>query len=232
MGYATTKVITSASEKYHVIMACRTIEKGEKAKAEIEASGIKGQISLIRLDHTDQSLIDKAVEYVKTKFGRLDALVNNAAVGNLDDNVQTRFQASLENNVTGPAMLAASFRPLLLKSSNPYSIWVSSGLGSFGLNMPDDPRLPNADAYRATKSALNMLALLEYSHFKDQGLKTFAVCPGFVVSNLRGTDEDLRSGWGQAGDPMVSGETILNIVAGNRDADVGKFVHKDGLYPW
>ncbi|KAK6063246.1 hypothetical protein SCUP515_12569 [Seiridium cupressi] len=41
-----------------------------------------------------------------------------------------------------------------------------------------------------------------------------------------------RTGWGQAGDPDVSGGIVLDIVQGKRDRDVGSFVHKDGVYPW
>jgi hypothetical protein len=68
--------------------------------------------------------------------------------------------------------------------------------------------------------------------FGSKGLKVFAMCPGFVVSNLRGTSDEARSGWGGAGDPQVSGKTVLSIIQGERDADAGKFVHKDGVYPW
>lgn len=42
-----------------------------------------------------------------------------------DLDIKTRFQLCLETNVTGPAMVAAAFRPLLLKSQNAYSIYVS-----------------------------------------------------------------------------------------------------------
>lgn len=37
---------------------------------------------------------------------------------------------------------------------------------------------------------------------------------------------------GKAGDPAVSGLIVLDIVQGKRDADVGRFVHKDGVYAW
>lgn len=53
-----------------------------------------------------------------------------------------------------------------------------------------------------------------------------------MVSNLRGEAEEERSAGGAAGDPEVSGQTILQIIEGERDGDVGKFVHKDGVYPW
>ena len=60
----------------------------------------------------------------------------------------------------------------------------------------------------------------------------FVMSPGFVRSNLRGPSEEARSGWGKAGDPEDSGRIVLDIVNGKRDADVGRFVHKDGVYDW
>jgi len=87
-------------------------------------------------------------------------------------------------------------------------------------------------AYRMSKAALNMWAVQEDRLYGKEGLKTFVMCPGFVVSNLRGKSEEARTGGGHATSPVVSGETMLSIIQGKRDADVGKFVHKDGVYPW
>lgn len=49
---------------------------------------------------------------------------------------------------------------------------------------------------------------------------------------MRGTSEELRSGWGQAGPTSVAGETMLSILDGKRDMDVGKLVRKDGVDDW
>jgi hypothetical protein len=51
-----------------------------------------------------------------------------------------------------------------------------------------------------------------------------------VRSNLRGTSEEARSGGSKADDPEDSARGILAIVEGKRDADAGRFVHKDGTY--
>lgn len=77
-----------------------------------------------------------------------------------------------------------------------------------------------------------MLAVLKAAEYGPKGLKVFVMSPGFVRSNLRGSTEEARGGWGKAGDPEVSGQLVLNIVQGKRDADVGRFVYKDGLYDW
>jgi NAD(P)-dependent dehydrogenase (short-subunit alcohol dehydrogenase family) len=237
VGFATAKVLASASDSFHVIITSRTLSKAEAAKSEIEAGGIKGTLSTLQLDVTDEKSISEAVAHVEQEFGRLDVLINNAGVGSLGiGNVKTAFKMALETNVMGPAMVAAAFRPLLFKSENPYSIFVSSGQGTLVRNavqrMSTHGNIKNGGAYAVSKAALNMLAVLEHGEYGPKGLKVFAMSPGFVRSNLRGASEEERSGWGNAGDPEVSGELALSIVQGKRDADVGCLVHKDGIYPW
>jgi NAD(P)-dependent dehydrogenase (short-subunit alcohol dehydrogenase family) len=237
IGLATVKVLASASNAFHVIIASRSLSKADAAKTEIEADNIKGTLSTLQLDVTDEEAISEAVAHVEQQFGRLDVLINNAGVsGIMEDNIKSSFQLCLETNVIGPAMVAAAFRPLLMKSENPYSIYVSSGQGTLvrnaARNVSANPNIKSRGAYGVSKAALNMLAALEHAEFGPKGLKVFAVSPGFVRSNLRGTSEEARSGWGNAGDPVVSGELVLSIVQGKRDADVGCFVHTDGIYAW
>ena len=133
-------------------------------------------------------------------------------------------------------MVSAAFRPLLMKSENPYSLFVSSGQGTLvrnaGRNINRNPKLKSGGAYGVSKAALNMLVAMEHAEFGPTGLKVFAVSPGFVKSNLRGTSEEEINGWGGAMDGDVAGELILSIVVGKRDSDVGCLVHKDGVFTW
>lgn len=100
------------------------------------------------------------------------------------------------------------------------------------LNPPPGKDLSLWKSYKISKAGVNMVAAQEAAEFKSTPLKVFAVCPGLVRSHLRGVSEEKISANGLAGDPMVSGETIFSIIEGKRDEDVGKYVHKDGVYPW
>jgi NAD(P)-dependent dehydrogenase (short-subunit alcohol dehydrogenase family) len=242
VGLATTKVLTSALTNYHVVIAARSLPKAEIAESEVEAENphSAGRISIVQLDVTDVASITHACDFIEKEFGHLDVLINNAAVGGTGEpDIYTRFKACMDTNVIGPAVVADVFRPLLFKSSNPYSIFVSSAAGSFGRAIerfkgkrekPPEPQ--NGGAYHVSKAALNMIALREHIEYGEKGLKVFAMSPGFVVSNLRGPSEELRSGWGKAGPARVSGKTILSILDGERDEDVGKLVRKDGVDEW
>ncbi|KAK5090816.1 hypothetical protein LTR05_000993 [Lithohypha guttulata] len=233
IGLATSGVIASASDKYHVIMASRNIENGEKALEEVGSMpDIKGELSSIQLDVNDPESISRAANEVQQKFGRLDVLVNNAGRGFNEMNQET-LQSTFLTNATGPVLVSEAFKPLLLKSQDPRSIYVSSGLGSLSIASDKKHKDYAIDyvPYRMSKAALDMWVIQEAKQM-DGKLKVFAMCPGLVVSNLRGTSDEARNAGGYAGSPLVSGETILSIVEGKRDADVGRFVHKDGVYEW
>ena len=235
VGLSTSKVITQLAE-YHVIMAGRSSSKVDKARSDLETTSPKGTLSTLELDVDSETSIQRAADKVAADFGRVDVLINNAATGARDDDVRTRFESQLKTNVLGPRLVAAHFRPLLLKSKTPRSIYVTSGAGSFAAQarIHDGPIPPNGDAYMVAKAALNMIMMQEHMESVRQklGIKVFAVCPGFVKSNLRGPEG--VDGWAgvEAGDPDISGQTILKIVQGERDDDVGRAIHKGGVYQW
>lgn len=232
------KVIASASPDYVVFLAGRNLDAVKAAVAEIKESGVQGEVLPIQLDVTKQASVDAAAKTVEQQFGRLDVLVNNAGMSDTtlpkDTDLKTRLDTVLTTNVTGPAIVSEAFKPLLRKSKDARSIYVSSGLAS--LTQAADPENLRYHSpwtvYRLSKTALNMWALQEFKELSKEGIKVFTFCPGLVRSNLRGKAEDMVSAGGRATDPSVSGENILKMMRGERDGDVGKFVHKDGVYDW
>lgn len=81
--------------------------------------------------------------------------------------------------------------------------------------------------YRCSKTALNML-MLDWSHkLKEDGVKVWGVGPGFLATNLGHIPEKAKAMG--AGHPSIGATLLKKVVEGERDADVGKIVLKDGL---
>ena len=148
------------------------------------------------------------------------------------------FTKSYDVNVAGTHVLTWTFIPLLLKSSEPRLIFVA-GLANQTLatqkyfpTPPQPAGWPKETdfetiGYRCSKTALNML-MLDWNHkLKEDRVKVWAVGPGFLATNLGDLHEKaIEMG---AGHPSAGGKVLRSVVEGERDADVGKIVVKDGI---
>lgn len=79
LGYQTVKALLGSATKYHIFLGSRDLAKGQKAadalRSEVESLSV---VDPIQLDIQSDDSIQNAFETVKSKVGRVDALVNNA----------------------------------------------------------------------------------------------------------------------------------------------------------
>ncbi len=233
IGFETCALFASQPQ-YHVIMGSRTLEKGQAALTQIQSRNPAGSISLVQLDITSDSSIDAARKAVESRWGHLDILINNAGICSLTFDRKV-LRETLETNAVSPALVTEAFITLLKKASHACVIYVSSALGSIGMRSDADSQAYNEDykAYRISKAALNMLVACDAWQYGKDGIKVFAFCPGYVVTDLA----DMRKAkmdYGVA-TPEGSALGLLDIAEGKRDADAGKFLNTngdDGLYLW
>ncbi|TVY84110.1 Short-chain dehydrogenase/reductase tropE [Lachnellula suecica] len=215
IGYETALLLATSATSFHVIVGARSAEKGEKAVSDIKSQSPKGTLSHVQLDVTDSNSIKNAVSTVEKDFGRIDVLINNAGIISHATALIDQLRETFETNTFGPAIVTEAFTPLLLKSKSPKLIYVSSNLGS--ITWRSDPTNPYyalpAPAYRMSKAALNMLLACDYATLGSKGVKAWAYCPGYVVTNLSGTGEKGRQERVErgAGSAVDSAKGILAI---------------------
>ena len=220
--------------KYHCIMGSRSLDKGQKALSSIQSSTPDSSVSLVQLDITSDASITAAVNEVEAQQGHLDILINNAGICPMDFS-RTTLRDCLETNAVSPAMVTQAFAPLLLKSSTPRVIYVSSVLGSITIrgNPKEMAYNETYKAYRTSKAALNMLAACDAQEYEGK-MKVFVYCPGYVITDLAGQREAKEEA-GIAKSPDGSARGLLNIAEGKRDEENGLFLHDEEageLYPW
>lgn len=221
-----------AKGSYHVYLGSRSVEKGETALRDLQSRGYKGTAELIQLDVTSDDSIKAAVQTVEAAHGKLDVLVNNAAIsGRGGGSLRELMRDAYDTNVVGAAVMGDAFLPLLKKSSTtPRLVNVSSGVGSIAMKL--DPQSFTHSffghwQYGASKAALNFLSACMFVEYKPD-VKVFTFCPGYTVSNL-GPYNTAEQGARPVAESVVD---LVDIVEGKKDADAGSFIHKNGTYPW
>lgn len=215
-----------AESGWEVFLAARDAERGEKAVAELAAEG--STVRFVALDVTSEESVAAAADTVRAAVGRLDVLINNAAIGGprlrphetrVDD-----LREVFETNVFGPVRVVRAFLPLLRASGNPRIVMVSSSVGS--IEKVTDPAwrdlLPPALGYPTTKAALNMITTMYALDLRD--MRVNAVDPGYTATDLNG-----HSGF----QTVTEGtDAIVRLASVERDGPTGGFFDKDGSIPW
>jgi NAD(P)-dependent dehydrogenase (short-subunit alcohol dehydrogenase family) len=182
-----------------VLVGSRNFERGEVAAKEVGPGAIP-----LQLDVTDRVSIAAAAERIRKEFGRLDLLVQNAAVSNtrkgslsLQEYVKIsrpsnasidEVRAVWETNVFGVLAVYQAMLPLLRQSSDARIVNVSSGVGSLSDNA--NPAFPYhamfGPVYPASKTALNAITLAMMIELESTGIKVNLVSPAFTKTNLNG----------------------------------------------
>ncbi len=145
-----------------------------------------GALRPVRLDVTDELSIEKAIGRIRQEAGRLDILVNNAAIGDWRGSAlhtldTARLDRVLATNLRGPMLMAKHALPLLLERSGGRVVNVSSGMGAMGEGMSG-----TAPAYRVSKAGLNGLSAYLHGEYGMRGLIANSVCPGWVRTDMGG----------------------------------------------
>ncbi|WP_172122662.1 MULTISPECIES: SDR family NAD(P)-dependent oxidoreductase [unclassified Devosia] len=221
-----------------VLLASRNLERGKAA-----AQTIAGDVHPIQLDVTDEASIRAAAAQVEQQFGRLDVLVNNAAIsranGQETETMQDyikRSRATLisvdevrsiwETNVFGVLAVTQAFVPLLRKSKNASIVNVSSSLGSLTINSKPGPyRATFNPGYGASKTALNAITLAFAIDLEAEGIKVNAVTPGYTSTALNNYEGNETVEQGAA-------EAVRVALLGS-DGPTGTFTGSvNEAYPW
>jgi NAD(P)-dependent dehydrogenase (short-subunit alcohol dehydrogenase family) len=222
-----------AKGTYHVLLGARSASKGATALADLQSRNYPGTAELHQLDVTDDTTINNTATAVEKTHGKLDILVNNAAVAVPTGTDREQLNAAFDTNATGPYVLTKALLPLLQKSSAARVINVSSGISSIARKLDTSSPFHKVSGvqYRASKTALNMVTAVQYVEFAEFGIKVHLYDPGFTVSNL-GPHNSVEHGARTADKSVVS---LVDLLEGRRDADLnGELVHlhNTGRWPW
>jgi NAD(P)-dependent dehydrogenase (short-subunit alcohol dehydrogenase family) len=177
-----------ATQGMVVLASARDPERGEQAAAELR---VHGDVHFIQIDVTDQASIDTASERIEREFGRLDVLINNAAISTDQQLPPTevtvdQVRRAFETNVLGIVAVTHTMLPLLHRSPAARIVNMSSTQGSLALAADQDNPYggPNLLAYNSSKAAVNAITLAYANELRETRIKINAASPGHVKTDL------------------------------------------------
>ena len=181
--------------------------------------------TLLELDVKNAETIQKAVNHIISKEGRLDVLINNAGVGitgPIEETPVDEINKVFDTNLNGPIRMMQAVLPQMRKQSHGIIINITSIAGYMGL--------PFRGIYSATKSSLELVTEALRMETRAFGVTVVNLAPGDFATNiasgryhapvlkdspyaayattLNSINEDVAS----AQDPILVAKSVLSII--------------------
>jgi NAD(P)-dependent dehydrogenase (short-subunit alcohol dehydrogenase family) len=206
-----------SADGWEVLVAARDLDSGREA-----AASIGDRATAIELDVADEGSVTRAAAAVTRDPGRLDVLVNNAAI--LYDTANRGVSVALdearrgfETNLFGAWSCVQSFLPLLGQSPHGRIVNVSSEGGSLASMGGGTP------IYSTSKAALNALTRVLAAELRPAGILVNAICPGWTATDMGGG----------GGRPVAEGAAgVVWAATLPDDGPTGGFFRNGRALPW
>ncbi|MFI0718324.1 SDR family NAD(P)-dependent oxidoreductase [Streptomyces sp. NPDC021224] len=210
-----------AEQGLHVVIGTRDELSGRDALEALSKEGLDARSH--QLDVTDPASVARAVADVANSAGRLDVLVNNAAVA-IDRGQPAagpdfeRVRATLDANLVGAWRLSAAAVPEMRKNGYGRIVNITSHLGSLS-NMG-----AGNVSYRVSKAGLNALTGVIAAELEGSGILVNAVSPGRM---------DTRMAYGETDRSADDGaDTPVWLATLPDDGPTGGLFHEREPLPW
>jgi len=167
----------------HVLVSGRNREKVEGVADLMKKDDLK--VTPLVLDVTDPENIDRIFRFITDTFGRLDILVNNAAIFLSKDRNGLDTEASViedtfNTNVIGPFRIKQRAIPIMRRHHYGRIVNLSSRMGAINEMSGGYP------GYRISKTALNAMTKILAAEVRGENILINSMCPGWVKTEMGG----------------------------------------------
>lgn len=191
LGYETSKAL--AAKGATVVMACRNMEKGERALQSIRQQTPVANLELMQLDLSDLESVASFAEQFNETHTRLDILFNNAGLMAIPfRKTKQGFEMTIGVNHFGHFALTGLLMPVLMITPESRVVTTSSLFHKRGKIFFDDinyetRKYKKWEAYAQSKLANLLFALELQNRFSTAGKKTISVAahPGYARTHLQ-----------------------------------------------
>lgn len=175
IGETTARLLASLGA--HVVIGARRVEKLEALAANIRADG--GSVVIQQLDVTQLEQMQEIMGMAQSRFGRVDAIINNAGVMPLSPLEALKIEEwnrMIDVNIRGVLHGIAAGLPVMKKQGFGHFINIAS-IGAYEVS-------PTAAVYCATKYAVRAITDGLRQEITGQGIRVTLVSPGVTESEL------------------------------------------------
>jgi NAD(P)-dependent dehydrogenase (short-subunit alcohol dehydrogenase family) len=188
---------------YELTVSARRPEKLEEAVGGLTSEGIEAHA--VPANMADEEDIRSLVEAHRSRFGRLDVLINNAGIGiggAIEDHETKKLDLQIGVNLRGVYLMLRECVPLLREAGAEHgkalAVNVSSIAGKQGQGW--------LGAYSATKAGVVGLSQAAYKELGEAGVQVTALCPAFVATEMTDWVEGISK------EEMIQPEDIAEAV--------------------
>ncbi|GLW02416.1 SDR family NAD(P)-dependent oxidoreductase [Streptomyces lavendulae] len=215
---------------WSVGVGARDDQRREAAVEKLRVAGVEA--FGVPLDVTDDASASAAARLIEEQAGRLDVLVNNAAITGGAPQEPTRVDPAtirtvVETNVIGVIRVTNAMMPLLRRSASPRIVNMSSSVGSLtrqSENAAEQTAGPIAVAYAPSKTFLNAVTLQYARELAGTNILINVACPGYVATDLNGF-RGVRT-------PEQGAAIAIELATLPDDGPTGQFFDDAGVVPW
>ncbi len=176
IGFATAKLFGEGGAR----IAICSRNKESLDEAEEDLNNLIPDVFAGLADVRDFNQMERLVEEVKKRYGKIDILVNNAGVawlGNFAEEDKESLDEIIDTNVKGVLYTARIVLPIMIKQKSGVIINVSSGAGLRGI--------PLLSTYCASKFAVVGFTQSLAQEVEDINIGVYAICPGAVATDMQ-----------------------------------------------
>ncbi|MCS7206683.1 MAG: SDR family NAD(P)-dependent oxidoreductase [Dehalococcoidia bacterium] len=214
-----------AREGAKVVVVARSETEGRlpgtihQTAQEIRALG--GEALPIRCDVTDEEQVKSMVAQVMERYGRIDVLVNNAAIILRTPIVQTEtrhWDLLIRVNLRGPFLCCKYVLPILMAQRQGNILNITSRAA--------ERAVPGGVHYAVSKAGLNMFTLGLAEEVREYNIAVNALDPGFIKTEGAVLTRPANFDWSGAEPPEVVGPAAVWLAQQTAQTFTGRIVRR------
>lgn len=219
-------LVTGANRGIGRAIAQRFLAAGWTVIAAVRGEkGVPDGAQVERCDLRDRASIDALAARVRARSGRIDVLINNAAIFE-DADASARadvldaevLRRTLDVNVVGTVALTVALLPLIPRGGRVVNL--ASDLGQFG---KPGGMTPTMVAYAISKAAVNAYTSALANALRERGIRVDSLHPGWVKTEMGGPHAQLE--------PEEGAERVYRLAT-REGGETGRFWKDDAPAPW